>query len=61
VFSADIFETCFRSDLRNGAEGRRYRRRFLEKGGSRPEMEFVVGLLGREPDPTAFYQELGLK
>ncbi|KAL2134441.1 hypothetical protein VTI74DRAFT_153 [Chaetomium olivicolor] len=42
VFSSDVFDTFFKADLENAAEGRRYRRQLLEKGGSRLEMETLV-------------------
>ena len=45
-------------DPMNASEGRRYRRELLEKGGSQPEMETLMGYLGREPRPAAFYREL---
>ena len=57
-YSADIFETSFKKDPMNAAEGRRYRKELLEKGGSRPEMETLLGYLGREPRPEALYREL---
>jgi len=42
----------------NTAEGLRYRKELLEKGGSRPEMETLLAYLGRKPRPEAFYREL---
>jgi hypothetical protein len=60
VISADIFDTFFKLNPRNAAEGRRYRRELLEKGGSRPEMETVLTFLGRKPNPAAFYKMVGL-
>jgi metallopeptidase MepB len=55
-----MFHTVFRSDPMNAAEGRRYRRMVLEKGGSRDEMKMLEEFLGRKPKTDAFYQELGL-
>ena len=57
-YSADIFDTSFKKDPMNAVEGWRYRKQLLEKGGSRPEMETLLGYLGREPRPEAFYKEL---
>lgn len=55
-----MFDSVFKIDLMNMDEGRRYRREVLEKGGGQPEMETLVGFLGRDPSPHAFYKELGL-
>ena len=44
----------------NPAEGRRYRRTVLEKGGSRDAMDLLRDFLGREPNSEAFERELGL-
>ncbi|KAJ5641773.1 hypothetical protein N7490_005773 [Penicillium lividum] len=60
VYSTDMFYTVFRDDPMNKAAGRRYRYQVLEKGGSQDEMKTVTEFLGREPQTTAFYQELGL-
>lgn len=60
VYEADLFDSLFRSDPADVASGRRYRHGLLEKGGSRPEMETLVGFLEREPDPRPFYRCLGI-
>ncbi len=60
VYSLDMFHTVFRSDPMNAAEGRRYRRMVLEKGGSKDEMKMLEEFLGRGPKTDAFYRELGL-
>ena len=60
VYALDMFDEVFKSDPTNPAEGRRYRRMVLEKGGSQPEMKTLVDFLGREPKTEAFYKDLGL-
>lgn len=60
VFSIDMFRSVFEKDPMDGAEGRRYRKTVLEKGGSRPELDSLKEFLGREPSSTAFYEYLGL-
>lgn len=44
----------------NKAAGRRYRYQVLEKGGSQDEMVTLTNFLGREPETTAFYKDMGL-
>lgn len=61
VYSADMFHAVFATNPMDQTQGRRYRHMVLEKGGSRDEMETLVGFLGREPRAEAFYRELGLK
>ncbi|RPB29709.1 zincin [Terfezia boudieri ATCC MYA-4762] len=60
VFSMDMFYTAFKRDPMSGAEGRRYRRVVLRRGGSRDEMEVLKEFLGREPNSKAFLEELGI-
>ncbi|KAJ5736495.1 uncharacterized protein N7483_001620 [Penicillium malachiteum] len=60
VYSTDMFYTVFKDDPMNKAAGRRYRYQVLEKGGSQDEMKTLTEFLGREPQTTAFYKELGL-
>lgn len=55
-----MFNSFFKADPMDASEGRRFRHQLLEKGGSRPEMETLVTYLGRKPDPTAFYKEVGI-
>ena len=55
-----MFFSKFAKDPMNKAEGRRYRKEVLEKGGSRDEMETLKAFLGREPSSEPFYKELGL-
>ncbi|KAJ5743604.1 hypothetical protein N7533_008474 [Penicillium manginii] len=60
VYSTDMFYTIFKDDPMNKSAGRRYRYQVLEKGGSQDEMTTLTQFLGREPETTAFYKELGL-
>ena len=61
VYSADMFHTIFAKDPMNPAEGQRYRRTVLEKGGSIDALDLLKEFLGREPSNEAFYRELGLQ
>jgi Zn-dependent oligopeptidase len=60
VYSADIFATFFKDDPMNSEQGRKYRHKLLEPGGSRPEMETLLAYLGRQPDPEPFLKSLGM-
>ena len=53
-----MFATAFGKDPMSHEVGLRYRRTFLEKGGSVDEMALLRGFLGREPSSRAFYEEL---
>ncbi|KAJ5080906.1 hypothetical protein N7456_013616 [Penicillium angulare] len=60
VYSTDMFYTVFKDDPMNKAAGRRYRYQVLEKGGSQDEMTTLTQFLGRAPETTAFYKDMGL-
>ena len=60
VYSTDMFYTVFKDNPMDPAAGRRYRHAVLEKGGSRDEMASLVEFLGREPETSAFYKDMGL-
>lgn len=60
VFSTDMYHSRFSENPMDPAEGRRYRKLVLGKGGSIEEMELLKEFLGREPNTEAFYKELGL-
>ena len=60
VFAQDIFHEAFKRDPMSVEQGRRYRKKVLEKGGSQPEMKTLVDFLGRDPSADAFFEELGL-
>jgi len=55
-----MFATAFGKDPMSHEVGLRYRRTVLEKGGSVDETALLRELLGREPSPRAFYEELGM-
>lgn len=40
--------------------GLRYRKNIIEKGSSEDEMKMLTDFLGRPPNATALYKELGL-
>jgi len=61
VYSTDMYHSVFAKDPMNEAQGRRYRRLILEKGGSQDEMQTLEGFLGRKPNAEAFYKDLGIK
>jgi len=60
VFAADIYYTKFKSNPLDSKIGKEYRDIILARGGSRPELDNLKELLGREPNSDAFSKELGL-
>ncbi|OAR00709.1 hypothetical protein LLEC1_00240 [Akanthomyces lecanii] len=60
VFSADMFCSAFKLDPMSRAQGRRYRRTILERGGTMDELKYLTEFLGREPIPKAFFEERGI-
>ncbi|KAF2636763.1 peptidase family M3 [Massarina eburnea CBS 473.64] len=60
VIASDMFDSVFRRDPMDRAEGGRYRHMVLEKGGSQDEIVTLVDFLGREPRSDAFFDDLGL-
>ena len=60
VFSADMFYTAFKDDPMNKAQGRRYRKTILERGGTMDEMAYLKEFLGRDPKPDAFFRDRGI-
>ncbi|GAA6035656.1 hypothetical protein JCM8097_004955 [Rhodosporidiobolus ruineniae] len=58
VFSADMFASVFAKDPMSAEAGDRYRRKILEVGGSRDEMDSLVDFLGRKPTNDAFLKSL---
>lgn len=55
-----MFHSFFKENPMDKAQGRRYRRLVLERGGSIDEMEALKEFLGREPSTESFYREQGL-
>lgn len=60
VYSCDMFTRFRDAGLLNREVGMEYRKKILEVGSSRDEMESVKDFLGREPNNAAFLEELGL-
>lgn len=60
VFSTDMFHTVFKADPMSVEAGRKYRSLVIGRGGSMDENDMLKEFLGREPNPEAFYKELGL-
>lgn len=60
VYAADMF-TRFRGEgVINPKVGMDYRKKILEVGSSRDEMESVIDFLGRKPNNEAFLKDMGL-
>lgn len=60
VYAADMF-TRFRSEgVTDPKIGMEYRKKILEVGSSRDEMDSVVDFLGRKPNNEAFLRDMGL-
>lgn len=51
VFAADIFQTNFATAPRDRLAWDRYRRKILEPGSSRDELEMLESFLGHCPNP----------
>jgi Zn-dependent oligopeptidase len=60
VYAADMFSRFAEEGVMNTKLGMEYRKKILEVGGSRDEMESLVDFLGRQPNNEAFLKEIGL-
>ena len=60
VYSCDMFTRFKQAGLLDATVGMEYRKKILEVGSSRDEMESVKDFLGRDPNNKAFLEELGL-
>lgn len=60
VFAADMYYSKFKEDPLNSDIGSLYKTTVLGPGGSRDANESLIEFLGREPNTTAFLQELGV-
>lgn len=60
VYSVDMFSRFKKEGIFNPKTGREYRSWILEKGSSMEEIDIVRKFLGREPDSSAFLEEIGL-
>lgn len=60
VYAADMFARFRAEGVTNPSVGMDYRKKILEVGSSRDEMESVVDFLGRMPNNGAFLRDMGL-
>lgn len=60
VYAADMFTRFRHEGVLDPKVGMEYRKKILEVGSSRDEMESVVDFLGRKPNNKAFLQDMGL-
>jgi thimet oligopeptidase len=61
VFGDDMFTRFEHAGVLDTATGLDYRRKILERGGSVDGDVLVREFLGREPNPDAFFRDLGLE
>ena len=61
VFAADMFESAFAREPLCRANGERYRRLVLARGGSLDAAVFLREFLGREPSLEPFLKSKGLR
>ena len=60
VFGLDMFSRFEEAGVTNPDVGLAYRRKILERGGSRDAADLMRDFLGREPNNEAFLRHLGL-
>ncbi len=58
VFADDLFSRFKKEGILNPQVGMDYRKKILEKGGERSEMESMKDFLGREPNNEAFLNKI---
>jgi len=59
VYALDLFDYIKAHGLLDENVGKRYVECILSKGGSRPPQDLLREFLGREPNSTAFFKDLG--
>lgn len=60
AYAQDLFTAMFENNPMSREVGMRYRKTVLEPGGSRNGMDLLEEFLGRKPNSSARYKELGL-
>lgn len=60
VFATDMYYSKFKADPLNSDVGVLYKTKVIGPGGSRDAMESLKEFLGREPNNSAFLEELGV-
>jgi saccharolysin len=60
VFATDMYYSKFKSDPLNSKVGVEYRDKVIGRAGSRDQLESLREFLGRDPNNTAFLEELGI-
>lgn len=60
VFASDLWATTFAASPLDSNVGFDYRKKILERGGSKEESSMLTDFLGREPNNKAFLAELGI-
>ena len=58
VFADDLFSRFKKEGILNPQVGMEYRKKILEQGSERPEMESMKDFLGREPNNEAFLNKI---